>query len=198
MNLATAENDEDVASTHIEVATQRAMNLATMGVKSVLELCVGPSYEVLANAYKNVGITCIGNDIDDRWRRKYPYWRHGDCLDISWDGVDAIVFAPPLSRNCSGRREDALLINDVQPSYGHFLVKWSQQLKYNEKRIAVMVLPARSLATPLDRSQLHWLIRRTSFCGPTELYQQMVGRRSIRKYVELYIKPMEVCGLDKG
>jgi len=185
MNIAIGPLDK-VARTHREVAQQRAERLKSLNVKRVLELCVGPSLRVLEEEYKKVGITCIGNDIDSRWFEYYPKgtWLSADAVSDKplYCNVDAYVFAPPLSRGCSGRREDSLQIDQITPKYTDFVDKYTGFL-------LVLVLPARALATREDRTQLYKLI---SFCSirnyTVSIKEVCVGRRQIRKYVELYLK----------
>lgn len=205
LNLSTVD-DETTARTCQEAADQRAENLAILGIKQVMELCVGPSYSTLQSAYAKRGISLIGNDIDDRWKRYANRegtldsctWRHGDCLTVPWNGTDAVVFAPPLTKNCTGRRSDALRINEIRPSYDHFLDEWN--LRYRQiildgqsatpglfPRTAVLVLPARSLAVSRDRHQLYGLVRFASYFGNTEVYPVYCGRRKILKYVDIYV-----------
>ncbi len=174
--------DEATAHTDPECARQRAENLAILGAKNVLELCVGPSLRDLELAYAEVGITVTGNDIDPRWREFHPSgrWIIGDALSVDTTGFDAVVFAPPLSRGCTGRREDSLCINDVRPKYRDVTSSYT-----NYDGILVLVLPARSLATSHDREQLHRLLSGLSSPEVVPLY---AGHRRIRKYVDVYLK----------
>ncbi len=176
--------DSATATTHTKAAAQRAEHLAILGVGKVLELCVGPSLKTLQQQYAAHNIHCVGNDIDRRWEKYYKagQWRIGDCLSVDWTGVDAVVFAPPLSRGCSGTREDALRVSEVFPAYTAFLQEWSRR----GPDTAVLVLPARSLATQQDRReyrQLLYLLSEMGICSvePVEL---VVG---CRKYVDLYL-----------
>lgn len=57
-------DNKQTANTHYICAKQRAENLYSLGAKSVLELCVGPSLSVLEKAYKKYEISVTGNDID--------------------------------------------------------------------------------------------------------------------------------------
>lgn len=180
LNLAQLSDDE-TARTDPECAAQRADHLDVLGVCSVLELCVGPSLRVLEAAYVRHGITVTGNDLDQRWQRYYPQgrWMIGDALAISWAGFDAVVFAAPVTRGCTGRRVDALQISQVQPSYAAFIAR-----PYAGQR--VMVLPARAYATAHDRRELHALLARIK--GPYDTVALTSGRRQIRKYVDVYFK----------
>lgn len=108
------------ARTCVEAAWQRAEHLAILGARRVLELCVGPSIHTLRFAYDAYGIEVTGNDLDPQWRPDIL----GDCLTVDWSPYDTIVFAPPLSRGCTGRRADALSVNEVTPSYEDFLTRW--------------------------------------------------------------------------
>lgn len=185
MNNLSLYADELTASTSVDCATQRAENMSILGVRSVLELCVGPSLSVLSAEYSRFGIRTIGNDIDSRWLKHAAHmsWRIGDCLSIGWDGADAVVFAPPLSKGCSGKREDALSIDAVAPSYTSFV----DRFKTENVGVGVLVLPARSLATQDDRRQLHSLLSRLN--GFNASVVPLASRkRNIRKYVDVYVE----------
>lgn len=177
MNLSIVSN-ESTAKTNIKSAQQRAAQLAGLGVKNVLELCVGPSLETLESCYKTHNIRCTGNDIDKRWQNYYSRgnWIIGDCLDIDPTPFDCLVFAPPLSKGCSGQRKDALMIDDVKPSYLSFI----KEYKGFQGRI-VLVLPARSYATKQDRNQFHKLL--FSLPSIPIISERTDGK--IRKYVDL-------------
>lgn len=174
-------SDEETARTPFACASQRAENLAILGAKNVLELCVGPSLRVLERAYEQVGIKVTGNDIDMRWRSYHPggSWVIGDALEITaFDYMwDTMVFAPPLSHGCTGRRADSLMINEVTPKYTDFL-HFSQEYK----GILTLVLPARSLATRDDRSQFHSLL--SNIEGSVEVVPLVDG---CVKYYDVYI-----------
>lgn len=212
MNLSVLD-DEKTARTNPDAARQRAENLSILGSKRVLELCCGPSYGTLQSAYQRHGISLVGNDIDWRWmryaRNKGSFvdalctWRHGDCFNISWGGVDTVVFAPPLTRGCTGRRSDSLHIHDVEPKYSSFLDKWNYRWEEAGRplgalgnhtwvrpcpRTAVLVLPARSLAVSRDRPALYSLVRHASFIGNVEVFPIYCGRRKILKYVDIYVQ----------
>lgn len=180
MNISQ-ETDDETARTSDECAQQRAEHLATLGARNVLELCVGPSLRTLATAYGWYGIYVTGNDIDPRWQRAYPSsrWIIGDALALGWAPFDTVVFAPPLTAGCTGRREDALRIEQITPSYRDFLAKPFDGLR-------VMVLPARALATADDRRELYALLALID--GPYDLIALTAGRRQIRKYVDIYFR----------
>lgn len=183
MNLSTVD-DDTTARTDPECAMQRAEHLASLGVRTVLELCVGPSLRELEEAYKQHGIVVTGNDIDERWKHYYPKgsWVIGDALAVEWSTFDAVVFAPPLSRGCSGRREDALRISEVVPSYRSFVDRLSAHI------LAVLVLPARAKATREDRTELFQLVSSIP-CHNVEAIDLTAGRRRVRKYTDLYLIP---------
>lgn len=145
-------DNKSTAKTCVDVADQRAENLAILGVKNVIELCVGPSLKQLERAYTRFNIQVTGNDIEQRWQKFYPKgkWIIGDALNIDYSGFDAIVFAPPLSHGCSGKRNDSLRISQVKPSYKDFL-KASQNIKAKK----ILVLPGRSFATKYDRRDFY-------------------------------------------
>lgn len=178
MNLSKFTNSS-TACTNKVCCDQRAENLAILGVKTVLELCVGPSLRTLEESYSKHGIVCTGNDIDDRWRRHYEYgkWIIGDAVRIDNDTLsrfDAIVFAPPLSLGCSGERNDALSIDQILPSYHNFLSL--------PNMVTVLVLPGRSLATKQDREQFHGLL------GQIKRKHDVIPLiHKVVKYYDLYI-----------
>lgn len=153
-NNISVVNDLSTANTKLTCAKQRAENLFLLGVKTVLELCVGPSLKVLEQAYSEYGITVFGNDIDKRWVRYYPKgkWIVGDALAIDYSRFDCLVYAPPLSRGCTGRRDDALRVSQVTPKYEDFVLASNG---FNGVRC--LVLPGRTLATKQDRSDFHAL-----------------------------------------
>lgn len=179
MNTSTV-TDDRTARTNIECAYQRAENLAVLGVKKVLELCTGPSLKVLEEAYDFYNIDVTGNDIEPRWRDYYPKgkWLIGNCLTVNWDAYDAVVFAPPLSVGCSGKREDALKISKVTPRYSDFM--WR---RYDG--IRCMVLPARSLSTYGDRDEFFKLLGTIDNADVVPLH---AGTRKIRKYIDVYYR----------
>lgn len=177
-------SDCKTAHTNFDCALQRAEHLSILGAKNVLELCAGPSLKDLQIAYNGFNINVWGNDIDKRWEAFYGAgkWLIGDALSIDYNQFDSVVFAPPLSRGCSGKREDSLKINEVFPKYQSFLDKLN---KDNYKGIYVLVLPARSLATPEDRRQLHQLSSKINSANK-EIIALYAGKRTIRKYVDMY------------
>jgi hypothetical protein len=165
----------ETASTRQTCALQRAENLASLGVKTVLELCVGPSLAGLEQAYSQFGIKVSGNDIDPCWQKYYPEgkWLMGDARMVDGSGFDAIVVAPPLSRGCTGKREDALSLEDVDPSYYDFLGLTN--------RVVTFVLPGRTLSVQRDRSQLFRFL--SYLPGNVEVIPL---RDKIVKYVDVY------------
>lgn len=183
MNISQVD-DEHTAHTNPYTAFQRALDIREkllerqIGQAKVLELCVGPSLPVLDLEYGKWLIECYGNDVDFRWKQHYPEgkWVMGNCLKIDYDLYDCVVFAPPLSRGCTGKREDALMIEEVTPRFEDFL----QAVRFY-KGLIIMVLPARSLATRQDRDQLHKLLSKIS--DPT-VVSRTDGK--IRKYVEIH------------
>lgn len=174
-------SDSETARTDPDCARQRAENLAILGAKSVLELCVGPSLRTLEAAYSHHDIQVTGNDIDVRWQRYYPQgkWVIADAFRVDPSPFDAVVFAPPVTRGCTGRRADALRIPDVEPGYDRFIL---HMMGFNG--ICVMVLPARAMATREDRREMHELLGRIG--SPYEVVPLHAERRMIRKYVDVY------------
>ncbi len=161
----------------MECAVQRAENLAVLGVKRVLELCVGPSLRDLEKAYRTVGIDVAGNDIDARWQNYYPQgkWLIGDATKINIEGFDAVVVAPPLSRGCSGRREDSLSLEEVTPSFYNFLDIQAAVIAY--------VLPGRTLSVKKDREQLHRFLSKLE--GRVDLVPL---EKKVTKYLDVYVQ----------
>ncbi len=186
MNLSTYPI-ESTATTCEDCARQRMEHLAVLSVRTSLELCVGPSLRTLTRLGAEHGIVVTGNDIDPRYRAAYPAgrWVIGDALTLDYAPYDAVAFAPPLSRGCSGKREDALMIEDVAPRYSDFLAK----VRGSKVRVAVLVLPARSTATPGDRAQLHRLVAVTMADGwAPSVVTLTAGPRHITKYVDIYLE----------
>lgn len=179
MNVSNVSN-ELTARTNNECALQRAVYLSKLNIKSVLELCVGPSLFNLEQAYQSVGIKVTGNDIDDRWRKYYSKgnWIIGDALTLNYSGYEAVVFAPPLSKGCSGKRDDSLSILDVQPKYLDFISRLDTFVG-----VIVLVLPGRSLATSKDRNQFYNFTSRMKH--EFQLVPLKSGRRQIVKYYDL-------------
>lgn len=173
--------DDRTANTNLICARQRAENLFVLGSKKILELCVGPSLCRLENEYKKFGMTCYGNDIDSRWKDYYPggKWIIGDALNINnINEFDTLVFAPPLSKGCSGRREDSLSLEYVNPSYYAFLERYK-----NFKGIKVLVLPGRTLSLRHDREMLYKLLATIE-----SKYDIVELKNHCTKYVDIYIK----------
>ena len=190
MNLSFVSNAE-TARTNKEAAFKRAENLAILGASHVLELCVGPSLETLEQAYNRFGIKVTGNDIEPRWRNYYPQgrWLMGNALKQDYSQYDSIVFAPPLSKGCTGKREDSLSINKISPGYYNFL---ANVIKQGYSGNVVLVLPARCLSTKFDRQQLYKLLMKIHKDKFTfSLIELKCGRRKIRKYVDLYLSKRE-------
>jgi hypothetical protein len=186
MNLSTYPIDA-TATTREDCARQRMEHLAVLSVRTSLELCVGPSLRTLARLGAQYGIVVTGNVIDPRYRAAYPAgrWVIGDALALDYAPYSAVVFAPPLSRGCSGKREDALMIDEVVPRYGDFLAT----ARDAKVRVVVLVLPARSMATSGDRAQLHRLVARTMADGWTPNVVPLTsGPRRITKYVDVYLE----------
>lgn len=175
--------DEKTARTCLVCAKQRAENLSILGAKSVLELCVGPSLKTLEKVYGEHKITVAGNDIDERWQRYYPVgkWLIGDATKLKNISMfDAVVVAPPLSKNCSGKREDSLSIEEVNPSFTNFL--------HLTNKTIVFVLPGRTLSVKNDLSQLHRLL---SIIRKEMPHRQNIDivplKNKVNKYIDLYI-----------
>ncbi len=172
------------ANTCLAAAKQRAENLSLLGVKSVIELCVGPSLALLEQVYRQQGISCSGNDIDPRWKEYYPRgnWIIGDAREVSHLSLlpfDAAVIAPPLSRGCSGRREDALGVSEVQPSFESFLSL--------PNKVHVYVLPGKTLSLKQDKADLHAFLAKVKVKHPTKLVDVIPLKDKVTKYVDVYV-----------
>lgn len=184
-NTSEVDNDK-TARTCLDAAIQRAENLAILGVKNVLELCVGPSLKVLESCYSSHGISCSGNDIQSRWQTYYRKgrWLIGDCFQVPYEGFDCLVFAPPLSHGCTGRREDSLSIDEVFPRYTDFLAHMATK----GIKTFVLVLPARSWATKEDRKQYFHLLAHIRAMGfNADPIAITAGKRKITKYIDVYV-----------
>lgn len=175
MNISKYSNEQTAKTSYI-CALQRAENLAILGCKSVLELCVGPSLKTLEMAYNKFEISVVGNDIDERWKDYYPQgkWIINDARIVNTSNFDAVVFAPPLSKSCSGTREDALCLEDIFPSYYDFL-----NLK---SKISVYVLPGKTLSLKNDRKQLY------KFLSKINNYEIVKIKNKVTKYIDVYVR----------
>lgn len=186
------------ARTVFACAQQRAHNIRFIldcnGVNHVvgaLELCVGPSFDALTRAYADENILCWGNDIDRRWRpmqhTQQRRWIDGDAMTVAskldpTSNIKVVVFAPPLTYGCTGRRVHALMVDEVTPRYVDFIDQLATWFKIVD--VAVMVLPGRARATSDDRSQFHHLI------GQLTTDYDVIDRNLVvgcTKYVDLYI-----------
>lgn len=190
MNLSTVA-DEHTARTCRAAAVQRAEHLAILGVRTVLELCVGPSLAELEGAYAAHGIRVTGNDIDPRWVASHPRgrWRVGDALAIDLTDFDAVVFAPPLSRGCTGTRADALRVDEVSPRYVDFLEVFAQQRwRPQRARVVMLVLPGRAFASRQDRAATHAVIRAAELWEwKVEIVPLRDARGRVVKYHDAYL-----------
>lgn len=176
LNVSTYSFDK-TASTNAVCAQQRAQHLFVYNVQKAIELCVGPSLRLLDRTYRKYGIELVGNDIDPRWRDAYPQgkWVIGDARNVDVSPYDAAIVAPPLSRGCSGRREDSLRMDQVFPSFYDFLDL--------PTRLTVFVLPGRTLSLREDRKELHRFLARLS---KTHRVEVAPLRNKVTKYVDVY------------
>lgn len=148
-----------------------------------MELCVGPSLPTLYRAYKEVGIECFGNDIDPFWRREYVNnFTFGDALDIPLHHYDTAVFAPPLSKNFTGKREDSLRVSQVRPAYTDFLSRTDLP------RRLVLVLPGRSLSTRQDRDDFYCLLKHIKGSYEVDCDSLLDEKKKVVKYIDLYLE----------
>lgn len=153
-----------------------------------MELCVGPSFATLSKEYSKFGIVCYGNDVDRRWVPKDPELKerfvHADAFCIRYDVYDAVVFAPPLSRGCTGKREDALRVDEVDPPYSEFIERlaWMK----TPPKLAVLVLPGRSLSTKRDREATYKVVNLASQLGIVELQERR--DEGIMKYLDIIVR----------
>lgn len=183
MNTSTVELDK-TANTQAACAAQRAQRMFFNDITKVLELCVGPSLKTLEQEYDKFHINVWGNDIDSRWIKYYPQgkWIPGNALEISYLGFEAIVFAPPLSKGCTGKREDSLSPLSVTPSYLDFLKRFKEEPKFKR---CTLVLPGRSLSTKEDRKEFHQIIAACSEVGVVQCYPLSI--KGVNKYIDLDI-----------
>jgi len=182
MNNISQYDISNTANTSIVCAKQRAFNIASLYLynskhRTVLELCVGPSLPVLEQCYKEHNISVIGNDIDPKYLKQSPINILGDCFSVDYNVADIVVFAPPLSRGCSGKREDSLSIDDVTPSYYDFIRR--------RKDKAVLVLPGRSKATKRDREQYYRLLQYMYFLDINFTVVPLIDK--VVKYYDVYL-----------
>lgn len=181
----------DTATTCPVCCNQRAKYLSTLGSTKVLELRVGPSLRELEKAYAKVGIKVIGNDIEAKYQKYYPKgnWIIKDCLEFTEKelkllNIDTLVFAPPLSKGCSGTREDSLSIDTVFPKYLDMLKSFST-LNINT---LVLVLPGRTWSTRLDKNQYHKLLSNIYTILPNTNVTPYPLVHKVRKYLDLVIQ----------
>lgn len=174
----------ETAKTSLEAASIRAQRLAAGGSKRVLEACVGPSLKTLEEQYTLHNIECWGNDIDKRWQAYYPNgkWLIGDVMQLQFNQFDTVVFAPPLSKGCTGKREDALSPLSVQPSYLDFIKLLDKQVPLTK---FVLVLPGRSLSTKQDRDETYHIINKASEVGIVK--SKPIYVKNVMKYLDLEI-----------
>lgn len=184
MNLAVKTGP--VASTCDAVARARARRMSTLGIQSVIELCVGPSLSALQHAYSAYKIECTGNDVDMRWTSLGGPWVCGNAMHVGIAGFDAAVFAPPLSNGCTGRREDSLSVDEVTPSFHDFIDR------NDTPEFVVLVCPARALATGPDKAQLYRLLSHAWHrFGSVEVIEAKDARGRIRKYTEIWCQQVK-------
>lgn len=176
-------SDHETANTNSVCALQRAENLFSLGVKTVIELCVGPSLQILEKCYNQFGIKVTGNDIDMRWKKFYPNgnWIIGNCMEVERSMYDSIVFAPPLSLGCSGRREDSLKVSEVIPAYETAI----DLLMRNPCAVTVFVLPARSMSSKMDRKDTFKLLNQLN--NINRKFELIPLKNKVIKYWDLYI-----------
>lgn len=185
MNISLYE-DLKTASTNRICAKQRAEFLKQLGIRKVLELCVGPSLKILQQEYDKQNIECWGNDIDKRWKNYYQNsnWFIDDAFNVvkeQYRNFDAIVFAPPLSKGCSGKRNDSLSIFEVKPNYLDF-IKLIESLSYHG--IIILTLPGKTWSNRKEKTEyyklLSYLYGKFEF-EPLELFD------GCRKYIDLIL-----------
>jgi hypothetical protein len=180
------------AKTHELCLQQRIQNVKSIfpEVNSVLETCAGISSVKIAKAYKEAGYQIATNDIDPRYKKHEPNMVVGDALALDFSSYDLVVFAPPLSKGCSGRREDSLSIYEVTPSYESFL---DRAFRFKNLKGVGLVLPGKTFSTALDAAQFYQLIRSiyfgfASFYPSAIYYQRELKVKGCTKYVDLYLR----------
>jgi hypothetical protein len=182
MNLSTVD-DFSTAHTDIECCQQRAEYLHILGARKVIELCVGPSLKDLETEYRKFGIDVTGNDIEERWKDFYPEgkWIIEDVRKVDLSPFDTVVYAPPLSKGCTGKREDSLSIFDVEPKYVEF---YKEMDKYHPN-IFVMTLPGRTLSNKFDR-EMFYRLKTLLLIGNEEYTVELMPlKKKVTKYYDL-------------
>jgi hypothetical protein len=185
-NISTISLDE-TARTSQAVAASRAKSLHQKQCSTVIELCVGPSLKVLEKEYSRYGIKTTGNDIDIRWTNFYKKgnWIIGDALELDLTRFDAAVFAPPLTRGCTGRREDSLAISQIHPKYEEFLTKAVDHLPC---KYLVLVFHGRVLSLRSDKSYLYKLFNMAYDIGFTNIVERKDAKNKVTKYIDMEIQ----------
>jgi hypothetical protein len=108
-----------------------------------------------------------------------------DALAIPLRDYDAVVFAPPLSRGCSGRREDSLAVKNVTPSYWDFIGSLHHRAGPRTTTV-VFTLPGRASVLRADRAAMHELVARLwDAWGPVSIEPRRDERGRVVKYVDL-------------
>ena len=187
-NLAVQPDRDKTARTDPECARQRLEHLSMLvGAERVLELCVGPSLRTFEHQAEALEIEVWGNDLDKKWRdyHKRGKWILGDALEVARKhgrDFDAVVFAPPLTKGCTGKREDSFMIDQVYPRYEDFL-----PLAKTHLRAAVLVLPGRSTRTQPDREQYFKLMDKVYRLERRIEVITLTSTRNAQKYVDVYI-----------
>jgi hypothetical protein len=184
MNLSIVD-DLSTAHTDIECCQQRAEYLHILGARKVLELCVGPSLKDLETEYRKFGIDVTGNDVEERWKDLYPEgkWVIGNCMEVDLSPYDTIIFAPPLSVGCTGKREDSLSIFEVEPKYKEFYGRLSNI--GIQPRIFVMTLPGRTLSNKFDREMFYKLKAMLLVNDEDYKVELMPLKKKVTKYYDL-------------
>jgi len=171
---------EKTAYTIDNIAEQRARNIKKIfNPRNVIELCCGKSLNILKKHYQKQGIKIYGNDIDEKYLEINPELVIGDCLKIKHNKFEVCVFAPPLSKGCSGKREDALSIEEVEPSYYDFI-------NLNLDKF-LLVLAGKTFSIRKDRNQYYKLLNYLDSKGYiVEIIP--LKYKKINKYIDLYVR----------
>ena len=180
------------AKTHELCLQQRIQNVKSIfpEVNFVLETCAGISSVKIAKAYKEAGYQISTNDIDSRYKKHEPNMIVGNALTLDFSSYDLVVFAPPLSKGCSGRREDSLSIYEITPSYESFL---DRAFHFKNLKGVGLVLPGKTFSSASDTAQFYQLIRSiyfgfASFYPSATYHQRELKVKGCTKYVDLYLR----------
>lgn len=180
------------ATTNQDCIDQRIQNIKRAFPSSlkIIETCAGISSVFLKESYREAGFHITTNDIDPRYQRYEKDMVIGDVLSLDFSSYDVVVFAPPLSRGCSGNREDSLMIEEVRPSYREFL---ANTIFLENLQGICLVLPGRTFSTARDKEQFYSLVSCiynlfSSHQPNGQAFEKKLVVKRCTKYVDLYLR----------